>query len=414
MSRNPMRPTLWFAIAAALLVLAPDPAQAQFGGLGKKIRDRARERVGQKEDQAAQGAVDAADPTSARNRRAADSAAGRPAAEDGAAGGTAATGSRRVWSNYDFVPGQRTLFFTDFTDEQVGNFPRRLRFKNGSMEVVELDGQRAMKASTASGFIIPLPEMLPEKFTIELDVINRNSRGVGAATVAVYGGDARDREGTGTHVEYGHNGWDVIGGGTSATAQFTSEEADRYIGQPVSVRILGDGPYLKMYADGRRLANVPNANFPRSKAIFVMLEARDDDRDAVYVTRIRVAESQKTIYDALASTGRWATQGILFETGKSAVRPESAPTLKEIANALQGHPDLRVQIGGHTDNVGQAAANLRLSQARAEAVKAALVSGYGIDAARMETRGFGDTKPVGDNKTPEGRSNNRRVEFVKL
>ena len=143
------------------------------------------------------------------------------------------------------------------------------------------------------------------------------------------------------------------------------------------------------------------------------LQARDDDQDAVYVTRIRVAESQKTIYDALKTDGRWATQGILFDTGKSDMKPESTPTLKQIAAALKEHPELKVEIQGHTDNVGKADANLKLSQARAEAVKKVLAAEYGVKADQLTAKGYGDTKPSGDNKTAEGRANNRRVELVK-
>lgn len=408
MSYRALHFVLPLALAAGLVTGVPTAANAQFGGLGRKIKEKATQRANQKEDEAAQATVDAVDPTTGKPAPAA------PAANSAGGGPASTARTRTVAANYDFVPGQRTLYFNDFTDEQVGNFPRRLGFKSGSMEVVELDGQRALKASTASGFVITLPEVLPEKFTIELDVINRNSQGVAAATVEVFGGDEADFAGKKTYVAYGHNGWDVTGGGTHATAMFSSDDRTRFVGQPAGVKVLGDGAYLKLYADGRRLTNVPNADFTRSNKLFVHMEARDDADNAVYITRIRVAESQKTIYDALSSTGRWATQGILFETGKAEVRPESAPTLKEIGTALQQHPELRVQIGGHTDNVGQAPANLRLSQARADAVRAALVSDYGIDAARIETRGFGDTRPVADNRTPEGRANNRRVEFVKL
>lgn len=400
------------ALAAGLSAALPVPAHAQFGGLGKKIKEKATQRVNQKEDEAAQATVDAADPTKAKSAAPAPGNASADPATPTGSGRAART--RTVAANYDFVPGQRTLYYNDFTDEQVGNFPRRLGFGTGSMEVVELDGQRALKASTSSGFIITLPETLPEKFTIELDVINRNSQGVGASTVEIFSGGEADFAGKKTHVAYGHNGWDVDGGGTHATAMFSSEERGRLVGQPVGVKVLGDGPYLKLYADTRRLANVPNADFPRGNKLFVQMEARDDGDNAVYITRIRVAESQKTIYDALASTGKWATQGILFETGKAEVRAESAPTLREIASALKEHPELRVQIGGHTDNVGQAAANQKLSQARADAVKAALVTDYDIAEDRMETRGFGDTKPVTDNRSAEGRANNRRVEFIKL
>lgn len=81
---------------------------------------------------------------------------------------------------------------------------------------------------------------------------------------------------------------------------------------------------------------------------------------------------------------------------------------------LKEHADLRLAIEGHTDNVGQAAANQSLSEARAAAVRKHLVDSYGIDAARLEAKGLGATKPVGPNDTPEGRQSNRRVELVKL
>jgi OOP family OmpA-OmpF porin len=325
-------------------------------------------------------------------------------------------GARQVSSNYDFAPGQRTLFYTDFTDEEVGNFPRRLQFKSGSMEVVELDGKRALKASDASGFVVPLPEILPQKFTVEIDVINRNSMGAAALTVKIYGGllPRTDIDVDRTRVAYGHLGYDISGGGTKSESWFPSEDAHAAMGQPVSVRILGDSAYLKLYADGKRLANVPNANFLRGKGLYVALEGRNAESGAVYVTRIRVAESQRTIYDALKTSGRWATQGILFETGKSEISPESAPTLKQIAQALKDHPELRVRIEGHTDNVGKPDANMALSEARAKAVMAVLVGEHGIEAARLEAAGLGDTKPATPNTTPEGRANNRRVEVVKL
>ena len=88
--------------------------------------------------------------------------------------------------------------------------------------------------------------------------------------------------------------------------------------------------------------------------------------------------------------------------------------LKEIAATLTKYPDLKILIEGHTDNVGSAASNLALSDARAAAVKAALATQYGIDEARISTKGFGDTKPAVPNATATGRAQNRRVEVVKL
>ena len=376
-------PRAWLGALGVLALLLPLPAHAQLGSLGKKLKKKAQEVTG---------------------------------AADSAAAGESTSGSRKVFVNYDFIPGQRTLFYTDFTDEEVGNFPRRLEFKSGSMEVVELDGVRALKASAASGFVVPLPEVLPGKFTLEIDVINRNSMGTAAQSIKVYGGTAAktDVDDERTRVAYGHLGWDVTGGGTTAQGNFTSDEAQGAMGHLVSVRVLGDGNYIKLYADGRRLANIPNANFLRGKGVFVAMEGRDGESEAIYITKIRIAESEKTVYDALVAAGRWATQGILFETGKAAVQPESNPTLKQIAEALSKHPDLRVRIEGHTDNVGSAQLNQQLSEARAAAVKEVLVKEFGIDPKRLETAGLGDTKPVADNGTAEGRSSNRRVEVVKL
>ena len=119
------------------------------------------------------------------------------------------------------------------------------------------------------------------------------------------------------------------------------------------------------------------------------------------------------LYDALASKGRWATQGILFATGKAELQPESRPVLKEIAATLKEHGDLKILIEGHTDNVGAPASNLTLSDARAAAVKAALVADFAIAADRITTKGFGDTKPSVPNATAVGRAQNRRVEIVK-
>jgi outer membrane protein OmpA-like peptidoglycan-associated protein len=404
--RHPLpRPhALTVAIATALTLCASVPAEAQFG----RLKDRIKQKVEQKVDEKVDKKVDAA----LGDKQ--DAAAQPETAQEGASAASTAPTSRKEWANYDFVPGARTIFFTDFTEDQVGNFPKRLTFKTGQMEVVELDGgQRALKASSASELLVPLPEALPQKFTIELDIINRNSNGVGANTFDVTGGGPLN-DGKFTEVGWGHNGLWVSGGGVermSIQAKYADKE--RYKGHPASFRILGDGPALKLYADEKRIANIPNASFQRGRALVLSLQGRDDEDNAVYVTRIRVAESQKDIYDELSASGRWATQGILFESGKSELKPESTPTLKSIAAALKGHPDLKVEIQGHTDNVGAAASNMTLSQARAEAVKSALVSDYAVDAGQLTAKGYGDTKPVAKNATPEGRANNRRVEIVK-
>jgi outer membrane protein OmpA-like peptidoglycan-associated protein len=215
-------------------------------------------------------------------------------------------------------------------------------------------------------------------------------------------------------ISWGSDGAALLGGG-GGEVRLSNNEANRarYRGKPAQLRILGDGKYIKVYLDEKRLANVPNANFERSKVLHLVIDARSEDNSA-YIGRIRVAESRKSIYDDLVAAGHVATQGLLFDTGSDKLRPESMPTLKAIAAMLEQHSDLRLRIEGHTDNVGAKDANRALSDKRAAAVKAALVGEYRVAAARLESKGFGDAKPTGTNATPEGRSNNRRVELVKM
>jgi outer membrane protein OmpA-like peptidoglycan-associated protein len=129
--------------------------------------------------------------------------------------------------------------------------------------------------------------------------------------------------------------------------------------------------------------------------------------------------TQEVVADAAAfgndlkSTGHVAVYGILFDTGKADIKPESAQAIGEIATLLKADAGLKLHVVGHTDSVGSVDSNLKLSQARAEAVLQALVKEHGIAAARLRAFGNGPFAPVASNEAEEGRAKNRRVELVK-
>ena len=117
------------------------------------------------------------------------------------------------------------------------------------------------------------------------------------------------------------------------------------------------------------------------------------------------------LLDAMNKNGFVALY-VNFDTAKATIKPDSKTQLDQAAAMLKAAPELKIEVAGHTDNIGEAAANLKLSEARAQTVVAALVE-RGIAAGRMTAKGFGQSVPVADNRTEEGRARNRRVELVK-
>lgn len=117
----------------------------------------------------------------------------------------------------------------------------------------------------------------------------------------------------------------------------------------------------------------------------------------------------------LLDTGVFTTRDILFDTDEAVIKSESFPILDEIGRTLSKWPELKVEIGGHTDNMGEEDYNQSLSDRRAQAVKSYLVDKFsGIRADNLTTAGYGESQPVASNDTSEGRAQNRRVEFKVL
>ncbi|HEU4523764.1 MAG TPA: OmpA family protein [Gemmatimonadales bacterium] len=404
----------------------PSTAEAQFG---KRLKDAVKRTA---EDKAVQKATDAegeaiddalggdAAPTASETAKPAVAEAGSAAADtevpaDSAAGQPAKPkkAGEGAFVNFDFVPGDRVLFYDDYAGDNVGDFPRRFEFEEGNAEVAEWEGSRWLRVSQVTKFTIVLPETLPERFTVEFDFVTNDKASRSWPIMLNLNAAESNWESQGSYnpqVRFGTRDGGVYTGKIEAKGPANGD----FQNSVVRARIMADGKYTKVYINGVRVGNGPNADLGRSNKVRFWVPAYDETSENVtMIGPVRIAAGGKRLYDALAEKGRVATQGIYFDTGSDVIRQESAPTLKEIGAMLKDHPDLKLTIEGHTDNVGNAESNQTLSERRASAVRQYLIDNHQVDGTRLDAKGLGQTKPVGTNETAEGRQQNRRVELVK-
>jgi outer membrane protein OmpA-like peptidoglycan-associated protein len=180
--------------------------------------------------------------------------------------------------------------------------------------------------------------------------------------------------------------------------------AARQIGASVYEYTSTNNAYIRIEKEGKEIwAHVQPYGAYRYYLTFVEKEAMKQE----------VTADAKFMAEGISSTGHVAIYGIYFDFNKSDVKPESEPALTEIAKLLTGNPNLKVFIVGHTDNVGGIDYNMKLSQARADAVVKALTAKYKVNPQQMKAYGVGQLAPVASNDTEEGKAKNRRVELTK-
>jgi outer membrane protein OmpA-like peptidoglycan-associated protein len=315
----------------------------------------------------------------------------------------------------DFVPGEKTIFFDDFSDMAGDEPPPHWKVRGGTAELRTGDGVRQLTLTTHAMTLSPNLKGLPKNFTLEADLqfggITGNGNGViwtfrkineGPATLNI---DMRVQlEGTRITVLAGNaDAPDMIG---NATIALNPQ-------RPVQFGLWVQDGRIRVYVNGARIVDANQIQLDQIN--FVDLQSIVEvDVPGAYagVRRVRFAESAPD-FSKVITSGRYVTHGILFDTDSDRIKPESAPVIKMVAQGLQANPGLKLLIEGYTDSSGDASHNMDLSRRRADAVKAVLVSQFGIDAARLTTAGLGASKPIASNDTPQGRAENRRVEFVK-
>ncbi|MEA2031114.1 MAG: CsgG/HfaB family protein [candidate division Zixibacteria bacterium] len=320
-----------------------------------------------------------------------------------------------LYTKYNFVPGNKVIYYDDLKGEEEGEFPYRWNLDNGVFEIV-LFGKEYWIMCTDGGSIRPKIKdaPLPPKYTVELEFYS-------------YGGE---KNGSNYSISWVNNKGKNIGEflvrgyGLNSTKlriqgkRLASKAIPYLLPKGVhTMRIMATTRSIKCFIDKERVANVPNVEGfnPVGFRLNIDPEHWANKKEVFVLFRgFRFAEGGKSMRDQLDEDGKIVTHGILFDPDSYTIKGESFKTLKNIARLLEDDSSLRLSIEGHTDSDGSNDHNMTLSKNRASSVRTYLSSKYGISADRLEAKGWGESKSIDTNDSSEGKANNRRVELIKL
>jgi OOP family OmpA-OmpF porin len=328
-----------------------------------------------------------------------------------------------AYSKFDFIPGEKVLYFDNFERVEVGDFPADYN-TDASGEVVTIAGKDGKWLNlTKNGTYIPENiATLPENCTIEFEVgINGEPSGNMMGFGLIFKTDANDlfadhRSGSFLYLHPAHLSSTIKVNQPGKPEIYNNQKLASWntTNQTfVKISIWKQKSRLRVYANETKLWDLPR--FFAETQPYHLAFNRDFFYDCnLYLTNFKYAVGAADTRSKLLSEGKFVTTGILFDVNAARIKPESQGILKEIGTVLTENPTVKVKVTGHTDGDGDEKSNMVLSQKRAEAVKEALSKDFGIDPARMTTEGLGEGVPVDSNATSQGKANNRRVEFTKL
>ncbi|MGV6832429.1 MAG: OmpA family protein [bacterium] len=334
----------------------------------------------------------------------------------------------KIDSKFDYVPGDTQLFFDDFSQDFMGDFPINWNTNSGG-EIVNINNEKWFQILSGHGnYYIPDIKSLPEEYTIEFDILvdgvdNQTSSG---ARLQVYLSDDDSFTYGQSYIltslpfcQYIAIDMKVANYVNRASAGINNglnvDIRKQVLNEP-HISIAVNKQRFRLWVNQKKYIDIPRLVPTEADLNFLKFNATGfkDGKERIFIKNIKVAEGGLDLRRTLMNEGKVSTNGILFDSGSANIKPQSYGIIRQISQVLMQDTNIKLNIIGHTDSDGTDDTNMKLSKERAEAVKTALIEVYKIDGSRLTADGKGESAPIAENSTTEGKAQNRRVEFIKM
>lgn len=333
-----------------------------------------------------------------------------------------------------FKRGNYILYEDDFSKDAVGDFPAKWNTTVGG-EVKKLKGfdSKFLKVPANSIINLETTKPFPNNFTAEMDVIIPEAAPIRMAAIGFAVKMPKKLDYMITSEDdirlmfYSRNDINADAfkfGSKSPGLGYTYIKVNYKVplNQGIHVAFEINGRRMRIFVDGKKMVDLPTAYKPEFSNVFFLSALTHGDpkslKNHFYISNVVIAETgedvRSTVLKDLLEKGNFTTNDIHFTSGSDELQPSSNDILNQIGEAMQNNPTIKFKIIGHTDSDGDNSFNQILSEKRAESVKTYLISNFNIFAKNLVAEGKGESNPVVDNNSSDGKAQNRRVEFIKI
>ncbi|MBP0903916.1 OmpA family protein [Mariniflexile gromovii] len=331
-----------------------------------------------------------------------------------------------IVSRSSFFPNGDVIFEETFKEDTQGNFPANWETNSGG-EIILVNGNKALKLYPNSLCITNM-KLLPENYALDFDFITGNldyKELSGSEFMVQFVKENKLNKDLKQRAEFHFSLWQGSAlprkifvenfGVANKIKNSIDFDMNTKFNKSVHVTCVVNGKRLRVYMDNEKVIDLPSfLQDGLGRYIqFYLKGTKPQLNHIVAISNIKITEEGEDIR-SLILKGGFSTTKILFDSGSDKIKNESFSYLDKIGNVLKGDTSIKLKIIGHTDSDGDTKANLGLSQKRAASVKKYLLEHFKIAEASIQTDGKGESEPIANNATSEGKAQNRRVEFKKL